>query len=310
MRHIKRYLKTVFVFCLLMTPAYIQATSLNVFACEPEWASLVNELGGSRVNSTSATNAFQDPHHIEARPSLIAKVRNADLVICSGAELETGWLPMLLKQAANHKVLVGKKGYFEAAVQVIRLDIPVQNNNKQLDRSQGDIHASGNPHVHLDPRRIQTIANALSERLIQLDTTEQVFYQQRLNAFSQRWQQAILQWERRTEKLKNKRVIVHHRDWVYLFDWLKIDIVAALEPKPGLPTTAGHLSTLKNLLAQQPVHAIIHTPYQNPRIANRLSQLTTTPVIELPYTVGGTEQTQDLFALFDSLTRKLVDGIK
>ena len=291
-----------------MTPAYIQAASLNVFACEPEWASLVNELGGSRVKSTSATNAFQDPHHIEARPSLIAKVRNADLVICSGAELETGWLPMLLKQAANGKVLVGRKGYFEAAAQVDRLDMPLQN-NLPLDRSQGDIHASGNPHVHLDPRRIQTIANALSERLVQLDTSGQAFYQQRLDKFSQRWQQATLRWEQRTEKLKNKRVVVHHRDWVYLFDWLEIDIVAALEPKPGLPTTAGHLSRLKNLLNQQPAQAIVHTPYQNPRIANRLSQLTATPVIELPSTVGGTEQTQDLFALFDTLTRKLVDGI-
>ena len=309
MRHIKRYLKIGFVFNLLMTPTYIQATSLNVFACEPEWASLVNELGGSRVNSTSATNAFQDPHHIEARPSLIAKVRNADLVVCSGAELETGWLPMLLKQAANHKVLEGKPGYFEAAVQVDRLDMPLHK-RQSLDRSLGDIHASGNPHVHLDPRRIQTIANALSERLIHLDTPGQTFYQQRLNAFSQRWQEATLQWERRTEKLKNKRVVVHHRDWVYLFDWLKVDIVAALEPKPGLPATAGHLSKLKNLLMQQPVHAIIHTPYQNPRFANRLSQLTATPVIELPYTVGGTEQTQDLFALLDTLTRKLVDGIK
>ena len=160
---------------IMATPAM---AALNVFACEPEWASLVKELGGERVKAYSATTAFQDPHHIQARPSLIAKVRRADLLVCSGAELEVGWLPLLQRQASNAKVLPNSLGYFEASAVVERLDIPVK-----VDRSMGDVHAAGNPHVHLDPRRIQTISKALKHRLTQIDPEGKDQYQQRYENF-------------------------------------------------------------------------------------------------------------------------------
>ena len=273
---------------------------INVFACEPEWASLADELGGERINSYAATTAFQDPHHIEARPSLIAKIRRADLVICSGAELETGWLPMLQRQAGNNNIMPGKLGYFEATAMVQRLDLPIK-----LDRSMGDVHASGNPHVHLDPRRIQTIAEALLLRLASIDPEGKDYYQQRLTDFNQRWNTAIEQWQQQARSLKGARIVVHHRDWVYLFDWLGIEIVASLEPKPGLPATAGHLAFLKKSLNENPVKMIVHTTYQNPRAAQRLSQITNTPVVELPYTVGGSAQVNDLFELFTVTIKKL-----
>lgn len=285
---------------LLFVIATPVLAALSVFTCEPEWASLVDEIGGVRVNSYTATNAFQDPHHIEARPSLIAKVRRADLLVCSGAELEIGWLPMLQRQAANSSVLPGKPGYFEAAAMVERLDIPAE-----INRSMGDVHASGNPHVHLDPRRIQIIAKALLIRLVEIDPKGAGYYQQRFVDFNQRWQQAINQWQIQARGLKGKRIVVHHRDWVYLFDWLGIEIAGALEPKPGLPTTAGHLVALKQALASKPATMIVHTTYQNPRAANRLSKITKIPVVELPYTVGGDEQVTDLFSLFDVTIQKL-----
>jgi len=274
--------------------------SINVFACEPEWASLVSELGGERVSTYAATTAYQDPHHIEARPSLIAKIRRANLVVCSGAELESGWLPLLLKQAGNINILPGKQGYFEAASMVERLGIPVN-----LDRSSGDVHASGNPHVHLDPRRIQIISKALFNRLAEIDPQGKSYYQQRFDDFNQRWQQAILQWQLQASELKGQRIVVHHRDWVYLFDWLGIEIAGALEPKPGLPTTVGHLSSLKKILVAQPAKMIVHTPYQNPRAAQRLAKMTNTPIVELPYTVGGSEQVRNLFDLFTLTIKKL-----
>ena len=274
--------------------------SINVFACEPEWSSLVDELGGERVSTYTATTAYQDPHHIEARPSLIAKIRRANLVVCSGAELESGWLPLLLKQAGNINILPGKKGYFEAASMVERLDIPVN-----LDRSSGDVHASGNPHVHLDPRRIQIISKALFNRLAEIDPQGKSYYQQRFDDFNQRWQQAILQWQLQARDLIGQRVVVHHRDWVYLFDWLGVEIAGALEPKPGLPTSVGHLASLKKLLVAQPAKMIVHTPYQNPRAAQRLGKITNTPIVELPYTVGGSEQVKNLFDLFTQTIEKL-----
>ena len=295
----KNLIRSFFVLLILVSSAPLMA-NINVFACEPEWASLVDELGGERVNSYAATTAFQDPHHIEARPSLIAKMRRANLVVCSGAELETGWLPILLRQAANNKIMPGKPGYFEAAAMVQRLDIPAE-----VDRSMGDVHASGNPHVHLDPIRIQTIAKELLARLMSIDPQGSAYYQQRYTDFSQRWQQAITQWRQQAKALKGSRIVVHHRDWVYLFDWLGIEIAAALEPRPGLPATAGHLLSLKQTLTAKPAKMIVHTAYQNPRAAQRLSQIISAPVVELPYTVGGTEQVKDLFDLFTVTIEKL-----
>lgn len=307
-------MKKTFTF-ILISAAFLFSNAtmaaLNVFACEPEWASLANELGGERVKTYSATTAYQDPHHIEARPSLIAKVRNADLVICSGAELEIGWLPLLQRQASNKKVLPNARGYFEAAAQVKRLDVLHENKrDKTLDRSMGDVHAGGNPHVHLDPRRIQKIAKALQARLSEIDPEGTIYYQQRLDDFTQRWQQAITKWQQQASKLKNTRIVVHHRDWVYLFDWLGIEIAGALEPKPGLPTTVGHLVSLKNNLKAKPATLIVYTTYQNSRAAKRFSQMVNIPAVELPYTVGGAEEVNDLFSLFDVTIKRLTGELK
>jgi len=299
-----RVLKTLMVMLMFViaTPAMAR---LNVFACEPEWQALATELGGDRVTAYAATTAYQDPHHIEARPSLIARLRNADLLICSGAELEVGWLPMLQRQAANPKVLPGKPGYFEASAFVERLGIP-----DSIDRSMGDVHGAGNPHVHLDPRRVAQIADALSARLIEIDPASSDAYRQRHTDFRQRWQQAIDRWQQQAAPLKDKRVVVHHMDWLYLFDWLGIRTAGALEPKPGLPATAGHLANLKQRLTTAPAQLIVHTAYQSPRAATRLGQMTGIPVVELPYTVGGAEGTGDLFGLFEVTVARLLGAIK
>ncbi|MEW8346646.1 MAG: zinc ABC transporter substrate-binding protein [Candidatus Thiodiazotropha sp.] len=290
------------VLMLAMGLAKSSLAVLNVFACEPEWASLAAALGGDRVKVFSATTAYQDPHRIEARPSLIAKVRRADLLVCSGAELEIGWLPMLQRQAGNRKVLSGQAGHFEAAAQIERLGIP-----DSLDRSMGDIHASGNPHVHLDPRRLLTIAAALSERLTSLDPPNADYYRQRHGDFSRRWEEALVRWKARAAPLAGVRLVVHHQDWEYLFDWLGIIKAGSLEPKPGLPASSGHIAKLKKKLQQAPPLAIIHTAYQNPRAAERLSQLTGIPAVELPYTVGGAEAVVDLFTLFDETLNRLLE---
>lgn len=286
---------------LLLVAAFPATAQLNLFACEPEWAALATELGGDRVEVYSATTALQDPHHIQARPSLIAKVRRADLVVCSGAELEVGWLPMLLRQAANPAVLPGKPGYFEASGFVERLEIPVQ-----LDRSMGDVHAAGNPHVHLDPRRLAQIAEALAERLVALDPANAAHYHQRHEEFVQRWQQAIARWDEKATPLRGLRMVVHHKDWVYLFDWLGLVEAGTLEPKPGLPTSVGHLATLKRELEAQPAKMILHTSYQSDRAALRLAQMSGLPVVKLPYTVGGNERAADLFGLFDDTIDRLL----
>jgi len=221
-------------------------------------------------------------------------------LICSGAELEVGWLPLLQRQAGNKNVLPNARGYFEAASMVERLDV-----HAEVDRSMGDVHAAGNPHVHLDPRRILTIATALQTRLIELDPAGKEVYQQRFDNFKQRWQKAMTQWQQQASQLKGTRMVVHHRDWVYLFDWLGIEIAGALEPKPGLPTTAGHLVSLKQALKTKSAAKIVYTAYQNPRAAKRFAQMTNIPAVELPYTVGGADEVNDLFSLFDVTIKRL-----
>src|SRR5512140_4027107 len=187
----------------LALPAH---AALRVFACEPEWAALAQELGGPLVDVTVATTALQDPHQIQAKPSLIARVRNADLVACTGAELEIGWLPALLQQSGNARVQPGQPGNFAAADFVRKLEVPTQ-----LDRSQGDVHAAGNPHIQTDPRNIALVATALGARLQQLDAANAAQYARRLADFNQRWQQAMGRWNAKAAPLKGASVASQHK---------------------------------------------------------------------------------------------------
>lgn len=274
---------------------------VNVFACEPEWKALVESIGGEKVDAFSATTAFQDPHYIEARPSLIAKARRADLLVCTGAELEIGWLPLLLRQSGNASIQAGQPGYFLAASQVERIEVPTE-----LDRSDGDVHASGNPHVHWDPYRLLTIAKALSQRLQTIDSNNAVFYQQQLNQFSARWQSAITRWEEQAIQLHGKKAVVYHKNWSYLLNWLGIEMIGDLEPKPGLPPTSTHLaSLLKTVRSEQP-DFILMANYQNDKGAQWLSRKANVPVLKLPFTVAGSERAIDLFSLYDEVFSMLI----
>ena len=289
-----RYLLSV-LFALILLPLNAPA-ALRVFSCEPEWAALVAELAGEHAEVTTATTAQQDPHYIQARPSLIAQMRRADLVVCTGAELEVGWLPVLMARGGNPKVKPGTDGYFEAANYVPMLEVP-----QRLDRAEGDIHPRGNPHIQLDPRNIQRIATALSERLAKLDPAQAEDYRKRLDDFTRRWQAAIQRWEKQAQPLRGMPIVVHHKSWVYLNRWLGLKEIGALEPKPGVPPTSGHLAELLETLKVTPAKAVIRAPFQDARASEWLSkQAPGLVMIEMPYTVGGNAQAKDLFGLFDS----------
>ena len=277
---------------------------LKVFACEPEWGSLVQELAGDKVDIDVGTSALQDVHVIEAKPSLIAKVRSADLLVCTGAELEVGWLPQLIRQSGNAKVASGA-GSFMAAAQVKTLEKPTA-----LDRAYGDVHPDGNPHVQLDPRRVLVIAKALDARLAQLDPANAATYQQRLDDFSKRWLAAMTKWKAQAAPLKGRKVVVHHISWVYLWDWLGIEQIGALEPKPGVPPTSAHLASLIATTKAANTLAIVRAAYQDPKPADWLSERTGVPAVSLPFTVGGDAQSKDLFGLFDSTISKLLGAAK
>ena len=286
---------------LTATPAQAK---LRVFACEPEWGALTQELAGDKVDVDVATSALQDVHQIEAKPSLIAKIRRADLTVCSGAELEVGWLPQLVRQSGNSKI-AGGNGVFSAASQVQTLQKPAQ-----LDRANGDVHPQGNPHVQMDPYRVLKIAKALDARLVALDAANATIYQQRLADFSARWNAAIKRWEAKAAPLKGRNIVVHHDSWVYLITWLGMKQIGALEPKPGVPPTSAHLAELIAITKSSNTLAIVRAAYQDPKASDWLTQRTSVPAIALPFTVGGDAQAKDLFGMFDSTIDKLLAAAK
>jgi zinc/manganese transport system substrate-binding protein len=286
---------------MLWLAAQPAAAALNIFACEPEWGALSRELGGDKSNVYVATSALQDPHHVEARPSLIARARSADLVVCTGAQLEIGWLPLVQTQSGNAKIQLGQPGYFEAASAVVLLEVPTL-----VDRSQGDVHPGGNPHIQLDPRNIAKIAVALSERMAQLDPSAADNYRARTKAFLERWQQAIARWEKEAAPLKGMAIVVYHKNMTYLEQWLGIREVGELEPKPGLPPTTSHLSELLASLQKNPAKAVVRAAYNEPRAAQWLSENAKIPAVALPFTVGGTDKAKDLFGLFDDTVARLL----
>jgi zinc/manganese transport system substrate-binding protein len=295
--------------CVAMASFFIAAqpvhATLNVLACEPEWAALAQELGGDLVKTSTATTAQQDPHRVEARPSLVARTRNADLLACTGLELEIGWLPILLQQSGNTKIAAGQPGNFVAGTLVQRLDVPAR-----LDRSEGDIHPGGNPHIQTDPRNIAVVAEALAKRLAQLDPSNAAKYQSRYAEFSAKWTAAIAKWEQQAAPLKGVAAVQHHKNMTYLFNWLGMREAGTLEPKPGIEPSAAHLSELLAQLQQQPAKMVVRAAYQDGRASEWLAERAKIPAVNLPFTVGGNDRAKDLFSLFDDTIARLLGALK
>ncbi|MGZ5660499.1 MAG: metal ABC transporter substrate-binding protein [Usitatibacter sp.] len=291
---------------LLTTAASWSAPALadlSVFATVPEWGALAQELGGDKVKVYTATNALQDPHHVEARPSLIARARGADLVVATGAELEIGWLPLVLQQSGNPKVQPGKPGYFEAASYVGLLGKPAR-----LDRSEGDVHPQGDPHIQTDARSIAKVAPPLAARFAELDPPNAAFYQSRAKAFMDRWNAAVTRWEREAAPLKGVPVVVQHKAFTYLIDWLGMKEIATLEPKPGLEPTTSHLAAVLETLQKTPAKMVLRAAYQGERASQWIAERAKIKAVVLPFTVGGTEGAKDLFGLYDDTIQRLLKG--
>jgi zinc/manganese transport system substrate-binding protein len=290
---------------LLVAGALPANAALKVLATTPDWGALTQELGGEHVNVYVATTALQDVHRVEAKPSLVARARTADLVVATGAELEIGWLPVLIQESGNSRIQPGASGYFEAASALRLLEIP-----SKLDRAMGDIHPLGNPHVQLDPHNIAAVAHALSARLTQLDPGQAAFYAARAKDFDARWTDAIKRWEAKAAPLKGAQVVIMHRDQAYLCHWLGLTEEASIEPKPGVPPTAAYLGTLVGKLTTAPPKLILLNAYNDPKAADWLSERVHAPAVVLPFSVGGSPEAKDLFGLFDDTLNKLLAANK
>ena len=296
--------KILYTLLLLLLSGHVHA-ALNVFACEPEWAALTQQLAGDKASIYTATGPLQDPHQVQARPSLIAKARSAQLLVCTGAELEIGWMPVVLRESGNSAIQPGSIGHFEAAQYVAMLEVPTR-----LDRADGDVHAAGNPHIQTDARNFLPIAEALSKRLIQLDPANAAYYQQLLTTFNQQWRAAITKWEKQAAPLRDIAIIVQHRGFPYLNNWLGLKQVAELEPKPGMEPSAAYLGKVLNDLQQHPARLVLRAAYQNERSSEWIAERAHIPAVMVPFTVGGTPQATDLFTMFDDTIQRLLARLK
>jgi zinc/manganese transport system substrate-binding protein len=298
----------LFVCCFLalsLLPVSSAKAGVNIFACEPEWGALAQEIGGDAVSVYVASTGRQDPHQVQARPSLIARARSADLAFCTGAELEIGWMPVVLRQASNGKIQPGTPGYLEAASVVTMKEIP-----QRLDRAEGDVHAAGNPHIQTDPRNFLPVADILAARLAEIDPDHAATYKARHDAFVAKWKAAIQKWEADAASLKGTPIAVQHKSWIYLLDWLQLKEIVALEPKPGVPPSSGYLAEVLAKVKVTPVKMTIRAAYEDERPSEWLQKNAGVPAVELPFTVGGSDKAKDLFTLFDETIDHLRKGAR
>ncbi len=303
-----KLLKTISLFAaslaLSLTTTLAHA-DLKIFATVPEWGALAEALGGNKVQVYTATTGLQDPHRIQARPSLIAKARSANLVIATGAGLEVGWLPTVQREANNAGIMPNQPGLIEVARYVRMLDVPAV-----VDRTMGDVHAEGNPHIQTDPRNLLPIAKAISARMQQLDPENAAYYQTQLTQFDQTWQTNLQHWQKQAAPLRGVKVWYQHDGYPYMNAWLGLNQVGVLEPRPGVEPSSRQLADI--LQRQQSVQGrmVIASAYLNDAPSKWLSEKANIPMVVLPFTVGGNEQAKNLTALYDDTVQRLLAGLK
>ncbi len=290
---------------LLTLASPLALADLKIFATVPEWGALAQELGGDKVKVYTATTGLQDPHRIQARPSLIANARMSNLVVATGAGLEDGWLPTVQRESNNPAIANAQTGYFVASAFVRMRDVPAE-----VDRTMGDVHAAGNPHIQTDPRNILLIARALSTRMQSLDPENATYYQTQLKQFDQSWQTNLRRWQTQAAPLRGVKVWYQHDGYPYMNDWLGLDQVGVLEPRPGVEPSSRQLAAL--LQRQQSVQArmVIASAYMNDAPSKWLAEKANIPMVVLPFTVGGNEQVKSLASLYDDTIQRLLSALK
>jgi zinc/manganese transport system substrate-binding protein len=269
-------------------------------------AAIAREVGGDRVKVTALSRGIQDPHFVDANPSLAVKLRNADLLVDVGMDLEIGWLPPLVTQSRNPAIQPGGARRLTAASAVSPLDLPTG----PVDRSQGDIHPSGNPHFLADPRRVQQVAAAMAARLSEVDPGNAAAYRERLQAFQGKVAAAEKGWKAQLAPLAGRSVITQHKTLTYLLDWSGLKSAGYMEPKPGVAPPPSHVASLAAVVRSAGVKGVLVENYYDRRSADQLRDLTGVKVIVIPGDVGGTKDASDWVSYVEVLVRALVQAVQ
>lgn len=266
-------------------------------------ADIVRQVGGEAVSVTALARGDRDPHFITPKPSFIAKLRRADLLVVNGGQLEIGWLPAVLRQANNGHVKPGGKGFLELMSRVKPIDVPLD-----VSRAHGDVHPEGNPHIQLDPHHIPGFALAIMDALCAAAPGKCETFRTNHDAFIKKWRAKMTEWEGKLHALKGRKVVESHRLYAYLFHRYGVESAAALEPLPGIPATSRHLIKVMKLIKKENIGIIVQDVYHSAKTARFAAEKTGARVVIVPHDVGAVKEATDIFALFDEIVRRLTSS--
>ena len=292
------------IFVLLLLCVQTAFTGqLQIVATYGYIGDIAQRIGKDRVDVVSLARGDYDPHVIIPKPSYIAKLRRADLLIINGAQLEIGWLPQIIRQANNGAVQPGERGFLDLSMHVHLIDVPTS-----VSRELGDVHPEGNPHFFLDPDNIPIIAEAITEKLSELDPDNQTFYETNDKEVYAQWQQKMKEWEGKLAPLKGEKVVEYHKIFDYFLNRFGFSLVGTIEPLPGIPPTTRHIAEVEQLIKREGVKYVLQDVY-NPQDASLyLSKKLNVKLIIMPHDVGSVKEADNVFSVFDEIVRRLTNG--
>jgi len=273
----------------------LAAGKIKIVTATSDLAALAQEVGGDHVEVESIAKGYQDPHFVEAKPSYLLKLRQADLLVVVGLQLEIGWLPPLITQSGNSRIQVGGPGYLDASQFAEILEKPTG----EVTRAQGDVHPYGNPHYWLDPENGRRVAKGIADKLAELRSSDAAYFNQNFESFSQRLTDASKKWLAEMEPYRGRKVITYHRSWPNFLKYFGLVTMGEIEPRPGIPPTPSHTLDLINIVKREHVSVILVEPYFDPKTPQSIARETGAQVVIMPPSVGGEKEITDYFKLFD-----------
>jgi ABC-type Zn uptake system ZnuABC Zn-binding protein ZnuA len=290
---------------LLPSPSTVAVKKVNVVATTPDLAALAREIGGDLVEVTAMAKPTEDSHFVDAKPSYLVALNRADVLIEGGAELELGWLPPLLDNARNGRIAVGAPGRVVASQGIRLLEVPTT-----FDRSRGDVHALGNPHFLIDPVNAKIVAAEIAEHLAQVQPASAAIFRANLDRFSRTLDAKVAEWRRQLEPYRGAKIVTYHNDFIYLAARFNLDVVATLEPKPGIAPSPAHLANVIGTMRTAHARVILVQPFQNRRTAETVARQTDGVVLDISQQPGAIANTATYFDWMDYLIKTLATALE
>ena len=292
---IKNYFAVLALAGTILLPGAAEAKKLNIVTATTDMAALTQEVGGDKVSVESIAKGYQDPHFVEAKPSFLLKLRQADLLVVVGLQLEIGWLPPLITQSGNPKIQVGANGYLDASQFAQIMEVP----QGTVTRAMGDVHPLGNPHYWLDPDNGRRIARGIANKLGEMDPSDAAYFQERFQDFDKRLSAAEQKWDAEMKPFRGKKVVTYHRSFPNFAQHFGLDVIAYVEPRPGIPPTPSHTLELIQQMKRENCRVVLVEPYFDLKTPQSVGREANAQVVVYLPSVGGEKQVTNYFELFD-----------